>query len=148
MEPPLPRRTVYLRTSHSALYSPYNNLGYWQGDLYIHFAGPHAFQQIRDAFSSLCQRDKIDCTTGGGRIRALDHINNAHHFVKRAVQLGIYMDRDKKMAIAVRNGQRQADRKVMNYMTSQAYPKLVVGSEEYEKKKGEIQQAADDGKNW
>ncbi|KAK5203096.1 hypothetical protein LTR96_011068 [Exophiala xenobiotica] len=34
-------------------------------DLYIYFGGPHAIQQIRDAFSALWSAEKLDCTTVG-----------------------------------------------------------------------------------
>ncbi|OAP56047.1 hypothetical protein AYL99_10199 [Fonsecaea erecta] len=68
--------------------------------LYIYFGGPHAFQQIRDAFSALCRAEKSDCTTIGGRVRALAAMENAHHFGRRAVHLGLDLDRERETRIA------------------------------------------------
>lgn len=105
-------------------------------DLYIYFAGPHAYQQIRDGFSALCCAEKTDCITGGGRVRALDTIDNAHHFVRRALHLGLYLDRQRETQIAQDRGESYPDRTALGNMTSYAYPDVVAGSAEYRGKKG------------
>lgn len=104
-------------------------------DLYICFAGPHAFQQIRDGFSVLCCSEKIDYTTVGGHVRALDTIDNAHHFVRRAVHLGLYLDRQRETQIAKARGVSYPDRTALGNMTSCAFPDAVVESAEYYIKK-------------
>lgn len=117
-------------------------------DLYIYFGGPQAFQQIRDAFSALCCAEKMDCTTVGGRVRALDTVDNAHHFIRRAVHLGLYIDRQRETQIAEDCGESHPDRTALGNMTSCAYPEVVVGSAEYGEKKARVQRGANNGQNW
>ena len=117
-------------------------------DLYIYFGGPHAFQQIRDAFSALCGAEKMDCTTVGGRVRALANIDHAHHFVRRAVHLGLYLDRKHETTIAEHRGEPHPDRTALRQITCHAYPHIAPGSAEFKEKKANVQKGAQKGQNW
>ncbi|KAK5213074.1 hypothetical protein LTR41_002022 [Exophiala xenobiotica] len=117
-------------------------------DLYIYFGGPHAFQQIRDAFSALCGAEKMDCTTVGGRVRALANIDHAHHLVRRAVHLGLYLDRKHETTIAEHRGEPHPDRTALHQITCHAYPHMVPGCAEFKGKKANVQKGAQKGQNW
>ena len=135
-------------TAQAGEFAPETDRMRYLADLYIYSGGPHAFQQIRDAFSALCCTEKMDCTTVGGRVRALDRIDNAHHFVRRAVHLGLYIDRLRETQIAHDHGEPHPDRTALGNMTSCAYPNVVSGSAEYKTKKARIQRGANNGQNW
>lgn len=116
--------------------------------LFFHFGGPHAFRQIRDAFSALCGTRGMDGATTGGRIRALAQFDHAHPFEQRAIQLGLCLDRAHQMQIALDQGDSYPDRAALRKMMVCAYPALEIESEEYEEKKGQLQSALSDGHNW
>lgn len=117
-------------------------------DLFFHFGGPHAFRQIRDAFSALCGPRRLDGATTGGRVRALAQFDHAHPFEQRAIQVGLCLDRASQIQIAHDRGDSYPDRAALRQMMGCAYPKLGVGSEEYEERKGQLQSALSDGHNW
>ncbi len=87
----------------------------------------------------------MDFTTVGDRVRALDTIDNAHHFVRRAVHLGLYVDRLRETQIAHDHGEPHPDRTALGNMTSCAYPDVVSGSAEYNNQKARVQGGTNNG---
>src|ERR1700743_422874 len=99
-------------------------------------------------FGRCVPRKKLDCTTIGGRVRAPDTIDKAHHLVRRAVHLGLYMDRLRERKLADDNGDSYSHRTALNHLVSSAYPDVAPESEEYQAKKASEQKGAGNGQNW
>ena len=61
--------------------------------LFFHYAGPYAFLQIGRALLAFYRTQESDCTSVGGRIRALDRIDLANPIEQRAILVGLCEDR-------------------------------------------------------
>lgn len=113
--------------------------------LFFHFAGPHAFEQVRDLFSAIYCTKEVDLITLGGRVRALERLVLARPVEKRALLVCLCSERSRLQTCAENEGEGYPDRAALNEMVNSAYPDLKSSSKEYASKKRGLQKTLDIG---
>lgn len=116
--------------------------------LFFHFAGPHAFKQMRDTFSAIVYTPQIDLTTLGGRVRALSRLVEAGPIENRALLVSLCGERQRLQECAKNERESHPDRAALNEMVHSAYPHLKTSSKEYLSKKARLQKSLDEGAHW
>ena len=116
--------------------------------LFFHFAGPHAFEQVRDLFSAIHCTKELDLITLGGRVRALERFVLARPVEKRALLVCLCSERSRLQTCAENEGEGYPDRAALNEMVNSAYPDLKASSKEYASKKRGLQKTLDKGHHW
>jgi hypothetical protein len=98
---------------------------------FFHFAGPHAFEQVRDSFSAIHCTKEIDLITLGGHVRALDRFVLAQPIQKRALLVCLCSERSGLQTCAKSEGEGYPDRAALNQKMTSAYPSLKSSSKGY-----------------